>query len=247
MTRLLSSLAAILLATAPSPAASPPMIEVRGVFLYATGGQMKAALAAADLAQPPGRPITPAQFETIRAKLKADGADIFSEPQTITNNGQRAVVSSVRELRYPTEFTVSRDRPGKWTPTGFEARNVGVELEFEAMAREADGEIDLSVIPTVTTFLGFIDYGSAKESRAEARPIESLLKAPLNEGGCWQPVFLQFKVVTSLKLKGGNYALMGGTMKAERIPSMGGLPEPPAPKDEPEIFVFLTAKTVSPE
>lgn len=244
MTRLLPFLALLLLSAAAAPAADSPMIEVRGVFLYATGEQMKAALAAAGLPQPPGQPITPAQFEAIRAKLKADGADIFSEPQAITKSGQRAVISSVRELRYPTEFTVSKDRPGKWTPTGFEIRNVGVEMEFEPVANPKGDDIDLTIVPVVTAFLGFIDYGSAKAPRAEALPIESLLKAPLDEGGCWQPVFLEFKVNTALRLRNGTYALLGGTMKAERIPALGGLPAPPAPSSEPEVFVFLTAKTV---
>ena len=95
----------------------------------------------------------------------------------------------MRELRYPTEFNPSKDEPGKFVPTAFESRNIGVTLEIEGSIH--DNQIDLEITPKIVSFLGFIDYGghNAAALASGLHPKAEVLKRRLMAGGIWQPIF----------------------------------------------------------
>jgi type II secretory pathway component GspD/PulD (secretin) len=222
------------------------MVEVQGQFFHATAAQLDEALKAAQVSSA-GAVLNAEQFAAVRAKLKENGAEIFSEPRVLTSSGTRAAAQSIREVRYPTEYEASKRDAAKSVPTAFETRNVGVTLDVEPVASPNGLAIDLTVSPQVTRFLGFIDYSSEKPptSKADTRSLEDLLKAPLGAGGIWQPVFATFTINTSLKLKNGETAILAGTVGAEIPGRKTGGESPKRTNPAEEVVVFLTARAIS--
>jgi len=228
--------AAFLLASLAARADSPDrMIEIRAQFMRATKAQMAEAFKMAGISESSAMALSPAQFEALKSQLKERKMDFFSDLRAITSDGHHAAVDAVREIRYPTEYVPSEKEPGKSVPTAFEMRNAGVELEFEPVIGPND-LIDLTIQPTVTTFLGFVDYSSAKTAHPvdQASALDELLKAPLSEGGIWQPIFSTFKITTSVTLKNADTLCFEGRQ------------EPAIKSLDPQVFVFITAKVVTP-
>jgi general secretion pathway protein D len=115
----------------------------------------------------------------LRALSQRKGVDLMSAPSVTTKGGQQATVEVVREFIYPTEFdppqiptnvgaTAGGGANGggasaipvtPTTPTAFEMRPVGVRMEVDPVIGE-NGSIDLNLLPEVTEFDGFINYGS---------------------------------------------------------------------------------------
>jgi len=223
------------------------MVEVQGRFVHATKAQLDAALVAAH-AGVGGTVLSPEQFQIVQTKLAESGADTFSEPRAVTRSGLRAVVEIVREIRYPEKYESSKRDSGKSIPIEFETRNVGVTMEVEPVVT-AGGKIDLSVIPTVTRFLGFIDYSAAKaaDSKGGGSTLEELLKAPLTAGGVWQPIFAAFKISTAFQLGNGETVFMGGPVATESVKSPPGKPVLQDKPAEENVVVFLTASIVGRE
>jgi hypothetical protein len=242
-----------------------PMVEVEARFVRATAAQMQEALGSRQPLES-NEILNPEQLRKTLVSLGRSKARVFSHPRAVTVSGQRAVVQAVRELRYPTEFDPTDPaRPDFYTPTAFETRDVGVTFEFEPIA-DPDGQVILNVVPSVTNFLGFIDFGSISVERklTESDPIAALLKMPLKGGALLQPIFTTEKLTTVVILPSGNTALLG-------LPSNGSEPSPDAPAGGPEgaaalapgeraiapkdiapsgglqTFVFITARLVAPE
>lgn len=237
---------AILLATSPSARSgeSPNTLEVQGLFIYATHEQMKGALDAAGLADPPNAPLSAAQFETVREKVKELGAEFFSHPQGLALSGQKAVINAVREFKYPVKFDKNPREPGRMLPAAFGTRNVGVTLEFTGTVRP-DGLIDLLLVSEVTDFLGFIDYLAQKPAGKDGSPaLEELLKAPLTSGGAWQPIFASFTIDTKIRLRSEQTLLFGGPVKIEPVAPPKGGSAPRSTTPEKQVFVFITAKSI---
>src|SRR4030095_9326548 len=150
-------------------------------LLFGTSGVTKAAPGLLSLA---GVFTDPSFQLVIRALNQKKGVDLLSAPRVTTKSGQRAVIEIIREFRYPTEFDppqipqnfgntggngggtgVTLQLPGSFpvtptTPTGFETRNTGVTLEVEPVVGPDGYTIDLSLVPQVVEFEGFINYGS---------------------------------------------------------------------------------------
>ncbi|MCX6856374.1 MAG: type II and III secretion system protein, partial [Verrucomicrobia bacterium] len=125
----------------------------------------------------------------IRALSQRKGVDLMSAPSVTTKGGQPATVEVVREFIYPTEFdppqiptnvggggggntgtggTSTTSIPvTPTTPTAFEMRPVGVRMEVDPVIGE-NGSIDLNLLPEVTEFDGFINYGSPINSVSPA-------------------------------------------------------------------------------
>ena len=58
--------------------------------------------------------------------------DFFSDPSVVAKNGQQAKVETVRELRYPTEFSPSKDALGvEWDASKPEVMAKAIELQHE--------------------------------------------------------------------------------------------------------------------
>ncbi len=90
-------------------------------------------------------------------------------PKVTAKSGQTAKISIVREFKYPTQFdppqipqTVSSGFTPvtPTTPSAFDTRPLGVELEVQPTIGPDGYTIDLNLSPRVTEFDGFINYGS---------------------------------------------------------------------------------------
>ncbi|HEX8310563.1 MAG TPA: hypothetical protein VF614_04540 [Chthoniobacteraceae bacterium] len=232
---------------AAQAADEPPsvMIEVQAHFVRTTHKGITAALTAAGGAQAPAL-LDAQQLEKALASLRSGGAQFISSPRGITTSGHRASVEAIREMRYPTEWNQSPKTPGVAVPVAFETRNVGVTFAFEPVAQA--GNIDITMDARVVSFLGFLDYSQQPPLKpGNPAALDQLPQAPLKEGGTWQPIFVEEKNTTHLKLKSGASALI----------SLGGLPPAisvfhqqqgiPADAEQMHTYLFIGCRTVGME
>ncbi len=91
----------------------------------------------------------------------------------IAANGQRGVLESVDEVRYPVEFDPTDHPKGFPAPTAFETRNLGVSIEQEPVLNEAGTGGNLNVVVGSVT-----DRGTLQAEGAAARyPFQPLFEA----------------------------------------------------------------------
>jgi general secretion pathway protein D len=174
--------------------------------------------------------FTNPQFQVVlRALNQKKGIDVLSAPKVTTKSGASATVEVVREFRFPAEYappeipenTGSGTQPiTPATPTTFDMKPVGVRLEVEPTVGPDNYTIDLRLVPEVTEFEGFINYGS-----------------PINNQGVEvtanvinYPVFSERKVETSVSIYDGQTVVLGGLMREDvqkvndKTPLLGDLP-----------------------
>jgi general secretion pathway protein D len=223
---------ALLFGTAGASALAPGMLSLAGVF------------------------TDPAFQVVIRALDQKKGVDLLSAPRVTTKSGQRAVIEIIREFRYPTEFdppqipqnfgnqgnnnggfpgAVTINLPGSFpvtptTPTSFETRNTGVTLEVEPVVGPDGYTIDLSLVPQVVEFEGFINYGSP----ITAAGVNLLTGAPtqnvITPNVINQPIFSTRKVTTNVSVFDGQTVVLGGLMREDvqkvedKTPFLGDIP-----------------------
>lgn len=219
--------------------------------------------------------LTNPQFGMVlRALSQRKGVDLMSAPSVTTKGGQQATVEVVREFIYPTEFdppqiptnvggggagggtvggSVAAIPVTPTTPTAFEMRPVGVRMEVDPVIGE-NGSIDLNLLPEVTEFDGFVNYGNPIYSVQPITRIEALVDsvgniirdatgAPLlvatNVGSnrveltpniINQPIFSTRKVKTSVTVWDGQTVALGGLIREDvqdvedKLPVLGDLP-----------------------
>jgi general secretion pathway protein D len=192
--------------------------------------------------------FTDPQFQVvIRALNQKKGVDLLSAPKVTTKSGQRAVIEVVREFRYPTTFTppqvpsitgggsgvgtVSISVVTPTTPQTFETRNTGVTLEVEPVVGPDGQTIDLSLVPQVVEFEGFINYGSPifgiNPNAISSTMVPQVL---LTNNVINQPIFSTRKVTTNVSVWDGQTVVLGGLMSEsvqkteDRVPIVGDIP-----------------------
>ena len=206
--------------------------------------------------------------------------DLVVAPSTTSRSGQQTKVEVIREFIYPTEYEppelpnqigggVSVDfdtglisgsqqsfpvTPA--TPTSFEMRPVGVELDVLPTVSEDRHYIDLAIKPSVTDFDGFVNYGSAITSPGTdsfGNPTNTVVTP--NE--ILMPVFSVMKAETNLTVRDGETLVIGGMLQEsvqkveDKTPFFGDIPiagrlfrsEAHAPVRTAVVF-FVTAKVV---
>jgi hypothetical protein len=133
------------------------------------------------------------------------------------------------------------------TPTAFEMRPVGVRMEVDPVIGE-NGSIDLNLLPEVTEFDGFINYGSPIYSVTPATGVVAASinlftgalipgtagspsqKLELTPNIINQPIFSTRKVKTSVTVWDGQTVALGGLIREDvqdvedKLPVMGDLP-----------------------
>ncbi|RYD80724.1 MAG: hypothetical protein EOP84_11770 [Verrucomicrobiaceae bacterium] len=218
-----------------------PMVEMEAQFVRATAEQMRVGLRQAGI-QDDVLVFNPVQAEKALEALKKTGAVFFSNPRTLTRSGRQATVEAIRELRYPTEYEPSKTELGKYLPTSFETRNVGVTVEFKPHVT-TEGFLEIDLVPQVVKFRGFVDYSNLKPATDpnDANEIERLLKAPLRDGGLWHPIFTLNKVTTSVSIHSGHTVLIKFLETAEAQAAAPGQ----AKADELSNYVFITARILT--
>jgi general secretion pathway protein D len=226
---------ALLFGAAGASTAAPGMLSLAGVF------------------------TDPAYQVVIRALNQKKGVDLLSAPRVTTKSGQRAVIEIIREFRYPTEFdppqiphtfggstTITNPSliPGvapttssnnsfpvtPTTPTAFETRNTGVTLEVEPVVGPDGYTIDLSLVPQVVEFEGFINYGSPITTSSVNLLTGAPTQVVITPNVINQPVFSTRKVTTSVSVFDGQTVVLGGLMREDvqkvedKTPFLGDIP-----------------------
>lgn len=186
----------------------------------------------------------------IRALSQRKGVDLMSAPSVTTKGGQPATVEVIREFIYPTEFdppqiptNVGSQNGGggvggssssipvtPTTPTAFEMRPVGVRMEVDPVIGE-NGSIDLNLLPEVTEFDGFVNYGSpiySVQPPTVLNPAGS--RVELTPNIINQPIFSTRKVKTSVTVWDGQTVALGGLIREDvqdvedKLPVLGDVP-----------------------
>ena len=174
--------------------------------------------------------FTNPQFQVVlRALNQKKGIDVLSAPKVTTKSGSSAKVEIIREFRYPEEYeppqipqsTGSGTQPiTPATPTSFTMKPVGVTLEVEPTVGPDNYTIDLRLLPDVTEFEGFINYGSQILNRGVV----------VTENYINYPVFSQRKVETSVSIYDGQTVALGGLIRedvqkvTDKTPILGDIP-----------------------
>lgn len=203
--------------------------------------------------------FTNPQFQVVlRALNQKKGIDVLSAPKVTTKSGSSATVEVVREFRYPNTYsppeiptsTGSGPQPiTPATPTDFDMKKVGVVLEVEPTVGSDNYTIDLRLLPQVTEFEGFINYGSPIESQGVV----------VTENYINYPVFSERRVETSVSIYDGQTVVLGGLIRedvqkvADKTPLLGDLPLAGAlfrsqvdQHLKRNLIIFVTASLIDP-
>ena len=203
--------------------------------------------------------FTNPQFQVVlRALNQKKGIDVLSAPKVTTKSGSSATVEVIREFRYPSEYeppqipqtTGSGTQPiTPATPTSFEMKPIGVRLEVEPTVGSDNYTIDLRLVPEVTEFEGFINYGSPILNRGIV----------VTENVINYPVFSERKVETSVSIYDGQTVVLGGLMREDvqkvndKTPLLGDIPMAGAlfrsQSDQHikrNLVIFVTATLIDP-
>lgn len=195
--------------------------------------------------------FTNPQFQVVlRALNQQKGIDLVSAPKVTVTSGRKATINIMRKFPYPKEYAppqVPVQQAGgnapvtPSTPTSFETRNIGVQLEVEPTVGPDGYTIELSLSPQITEFQGFINYGTPINVIAPYRSYiggnnnivvgangtksVTLTQNPIN-----QPVFSTRQVNTQVSLYDGQTVVLGGLMREDvqkvqdKTPILGDLP-----------------------
>jgi general secretion pathway protein D len=170
--------------------------------------------------------------------------DLLSDPFDIVKSGEQGVVESVRVFPYPIAFdppqlvtpptnnvannNVAVINPPvviATTPTDFKRRNVGVRLVVRPQVTADNKNIDLNLVPEVTDFQGFINYGSPI---FVGNPDGS--QSLLSSNDINQPVFQTRRITTKVIIRDGSTVVLGGLIRDDvqnindKVPGLGDLP-----------------------
>jgi len=187
--------------------------------------------------------FTNPQFQVIlRAVNQQKGIDIVSAPKVTVKNGEDASINIVRRFPYPRDYSPpqvpqtqgSGAQPATpATPTSFETRDVGVQLQVRPTI--TDNLITLQLSPRITEFQGFVNYGTPIFQDAPYRTGAGVLTSrttpvELTPNTIEQPIFSVRQVDTQVTVYDGQTVVLGGLLREDvqkvqdKTPIVGDLP-----------------------
>lgn len=210
--------------------------------------------------------LTQPQFTVIIKALSQKGStDLLSAPKITTISGAQAQIRIVQEFIYPTEFdppeivaagggTVggSSSAITSSTPSAFKTREIGVLLNVTPTVGPDGYTINLTLIPEVSEFLGFINYGGpiAVGTGDNIVTVQNDIK---------QPLFASRNLTTSVIIWDNQTVVLGGLIREDvssvddKIPFFGDLPvigrlwrSKTTVRSKRNLMIFVHAKLVDP-
>jgi len=215
------------------------------------------------------------------------GVELVVSPSTTTRSGQQSTVEVIREFIYPTEYEppelpnavnapVVLDLDGGGvigggpaqspvtpaTPSSFETRDVGVVLDVLPTVSADRHYVDIALKPSVTSFDGFINYGTPITGQAQST-LGSLTgsdnRVTITSNEILMPVFSVMRTETNLTVADGSTLVIGGMLQEklqnvqDKTPILGDLPvvgrmfqsKAYAPVRTAVVF-FVTVRVVDP-
>jgi general secretion pathway protein D len=193
--------------------------------------------------------FTNPQFQVVlRAINQQKGIDLVSAPKVTVTSGRNAVINIARRFPYPKVYsppqipqstgigTINPVSPA--TPTSFETRDVGVQLEVTPTVGPDGYTIELSLSPQVVEFEGFVNYGTPINTISPTfidlggglRTQLGSQQVLLTENVIDQPVFSVRQVDTQVTLYDGQTVVLGGLLREDvqkvqdKTPILGDMP-----------------------
>jgi general secretion pathway protein D len=201
----------------------------------------------------------------VNALSQKKSTDVLSAPKVTTISGSSAQIKVVQEFIYPTEFTqpqVTAAGGGTSgggavgvtpsTPSNFKTREIGVLLNVTPTVGADGYTINLTLIPEVSEFLGFIDYGGPFS-------IAAGLSALTATNSIKQPLFSSRNLTTSIVIWDGQTVVLGGLLREDiqkiddKTPFFGDIPwigrlfrSKVTQRSKRNLLVFVTARLIDP-
>ncbi len=199
---------------APVEKPKPPV----GIHVEVQVFSMPRALAVETVLNQPAKTDYEVIFKNVQALVGEKKATLVATPTLSTLSGQRAVVESILEHKYGTEFSapqipqtigvaspppkvtkttiITEESGGSFpktfaTPTAFEKRDVGITLELEPTINEEHTEISIQMAVQHIALQGTVKFKTD------------------NNGEIEMPEFYTKKISTNLTLKNGAVAFVG--------------------------------------
>lgn len=166
------------------------------------------------------------------------GVDLMTQPSIVTRSGQEAMVKSVQEFIYPTEFEPAEvpnsvgAGASPVTPTSpgaFDMKEVGVIFKVMPTLGANKHYVDLQLAPELVDFDGFVNYGAPINTiTTDADGLQT--SVPLTPNRILQPVFSRKSINTNVTVADGATIVLGGLLKKkittveDKVPILGDAP-----------------------
>jgi general secretion pathway protein D len=171
--------------------------------------------------------------------------DLVSAPKVTVTSGRKATINITRKFPYPREYSppqvpqtqgAGQNPATPATPTSFETRNVGVQLEVEPTVGPDGYTIELSLSPQIIEFQGFVNYGSPISTVSYYKILgtgafsDRTRTVELTPNDINQPVFSVRQVDTQVTIYDGQTVVLGGLMREDvqkvqdKTPILGDVP-----------------------
>ncbi len=202
--------------------------------------------------------LTNPQFEVlVRAIAQKKSTDVLSAPKVTTISGNAAQIRVVQEFIYPTEFEqqVSQGVVSQ-IPSTFKTREVGVLLNVTPQVGPDGYTINLTLIPEVSEFLGFIDYSSSPSVGGGTGGTNAVAAITAK---VIQPLFASRSLATSIIIWDGQTVVLGGLLREDvtklddKVPFLGDIPfigrlfrSKVNSRSKRNLLIFVTARLVDP-
>lgn len=192
----------------------------------------------------------------LHALSQHGGTDLLSAPKVTTRSGLQANIKVVKEIIYPTDFTVTPGQvtaggvgpnvvtPTTVTPGNFKTREVGVILNVTPTVGPDGYTINLVMLPEVSELVDWIQYGGQNKNNNFSVP---------------QPVFNCRSLATSIVIWDGQTVVMGGLISEQmvkvhdRVPGLSKVPllgrlfrSDGEYSKKKNLLIFVTARLVDP-
>jgi len=210
--------------------------------------------------------LTDPQFQVVvKALAQKKSTDILSAPKVTTISGSAAQVKLVQEFIYPTSYSQAQvTSSGGGTsggasaavtpaiPSGFNTREIGVLLHVTPTIGADGYTINLTLIPEVSEFLGFVNYGS---------PIGFAVgnSTTTVDNDIKEPLFETRTLTTSVVIWDGQTVVLGGLIKEQtekiddKVPFLGDIPflgrlfrSKVTSRSKRNLLIFVTANLIDP-
>ncbi|HUI07607.1 MAG TPA: tetratricopeptide repeat protein [Verrucomicrobiae bacterium] len=212
--------------------------------------------------------LTNPQFQlVVQALSQKKSADILNAPKVTTISGAQAQLRVAQEFIYPTTYTPATVVAGSSsgtggvatepavtpsTPSAFASRPVGVVFNVTPMVGADGYTINLTLIPQVTDFLGFIEYGNTITIGTPTGVASTF-------NSIKQPLFSTRDIMTSVEIWDGQTVVLGGLIREDvqkvddKIPFLGDLPaigrlfrSKVTQRTKRNLLIFVTARLIDP-
>lgn len=220
--------------------------------------------------------FTNPQFQVVlRAINQQKGVDLVSAPKVTVTSGRKATINITRKFPYPRDYSppqvpqtqgqggINPATPA--TPTSFETRNVGVQLEVEPTVGPDGYTIELSLSPQITEFQGFVNYGTPISTVAPYQDVfgiplvQKTKTVELTPNKIQQPIFSVRQVDTQVTVYDGQTVVLGGLMREDvqkvqdKTPIIGDAPivgslfrSSSSQRIKRNLIIFVTAGLLDP-